>query len=329
MNSEMLVWGGFFALFFLLIGLDLFVFHRGSRVVTFSSAVGWTIFWVSLGMGFAGFIYVVFDHAWIGDGTRTGSQAASEYLTGYMLEESLSADNVFVMAALIGWFRIPAQHQHRVLFWGILGAIVFRGAMIAGGIWLTQKFTWLFYLLGAFLVFTGIKLALPGDEDDSPENSKIVRSVSRVMRVVHGDDHDGAFIKRRDGKLTFTILALALACIEVSDVIFAVDSVPAVLAVTNDSYIALTSNIFAILGLRSLYFVVVTALAKIHYLRFALAAILSFIGAKMILHDVLHIDHNLSLAVVGGILAIGIAASLIHRRREKRREANSRVRVLD
>jgi tellurite resistance protein TerC len=325
MSSEVMVWGGFFALFFLLIGLDLFVFHRGARVVTFTSAVYWTIFWVALGLGFSGFIYVAFENGWVGDGTRDGGQAATEYVTGYLLEESLSADNVFVMAALIGWFRIPAQHQHRVLFWGILGAIVFRGIFIAGGIWLTQQFTWLFYILGAFLVFTGIKLARPGDEDDSPENSRIVRSVSRVMRVVHGDDHEGHFIKRRDGKLTFTILALALACIEVSDIIFAIDSVPAVLAVTSDSYIALTSNIFAILGLRSLYFVVVAALAKIHYLRLALAAILSFIGAKMILHDVIHIHHLWSLVVVGSLLSLGIIASMVHRSREKQRDAESRV----
>ncbi len=319
-----MVWGGFFALFFLLIALDLFVFHRGSRVVTFPSAVAWTIFWVSLGCGFSGFVYLAFDRMWIGDGTLSGSEAAVQYLTGYVLEESLSADNVFVMAALIGWFRVPSQHQHRVLFWGILGAVVFRTIFIAGGIWLVEKFTWLFYVLGAFLVFTGVKLAKPGSEDDSPENSKIVRGVSRIMRVVHGDDHEGRFIMRRDGKLTFTVLALALASIEVSDIVFAIDSVPAVIAVTGDPYIALTSNIFAILGLRSLYFVVVTALAKIHYLRLSLAVILSFIGGKMILHEVVHVPSTTSLAVVGGILAIGITASLLHRRSDRLRDQASR-----
>jgi tellurite resistance protein TerC len=321
MSTELAVWGGFIALFLLLIGLDLFVFHRGARVVTFSSAVGWSIFWVGLGIGFCGFIYLAFEQGWVGGGERSGGQATSEYLTAYLLEKALSADNVFVMAALIGWFRVPAEHQHRVLFWGILGAIVFRAAMIGGGIWLTQQFTWLFYVLGAFLIFTGIKLARPGHEDDSPENSRIIRGVSRVMRVVHGDDHGGHFVVRRAGKLTFTTLALALACIEISDIIFAIDSVPAVLAVTDDSYIALTSNVFAILGLRSLYFVVVSALAKIHYLRFALAIILSYIGAKMILHGVVHIHHLLSLAIVGSILAVSIAASLVRRSRENRRMA--------
>jgi len=325
MSSEVLVWGGFFGLFLLLIGLDLFVFHRGSRVVTFPSAVGWTVFWVSIGTGFSGFVYLAFSNGWIGDGHLSGGEAVTQYLTGYVLEESLSADNVFVMAALIGWFRIPSQYQHRLLFWGILGAVVFRTGMIGGGIWLVQKFTWLFYILGAFLVFTGIKLALPGDDDDSPENSRIVRGVSRVMRVVHGDDHEGRFVMRRDGKLTFTVLALALACIEVSDVVFALDSVPAVLAVTGDSYIALTSNVFAILGLRSLYFVVVTALAKIHYLRFALAVILSFIGVKMILHEVIHVPSSISLAVVGVVLAIGIVASAIQRARSRGRE----IRIID
>jgi len=317
-------WIGFFALVALLLGIDLGLLHRENKEESFKSAVGWTIGWVALGLSFAGVVYLIYGNHWlgasmIGDRGRvaSGGEAAMVYVSAYLLEEALSVDNIFVMSLLFGSFRVPARYQHRVLFWGILGAIFFRVAMLGGGALLVKKFTWIFYVFGAYLVWQGLKL-FKGDDDEEAshlERSFAVRILRRVVRVVEGD-HGGKFLVRDShGHRALTTLAVCLFVVEITDVVFALDSIPAVLAVSQETFIMVTSNIFAILGLRSLYFVLAGAMAKFQYLKIALAVLLILIGGKMLAHDLYHMPHWLSLTLIAGILFVGVVASIIASRR--------------
>ena len=315
-------WLGFFALVALLLVLDLGVLHRSAKEPTLRSAAGWTAAWIAFGLAFSGVVFLIYEHNLLGAhlvgtarGTPGGADAAITYVSAYLLEQALSVDNVFVMALMFAAFRVPAKYQHRVLFWGILGAIVFRIAMLCGGAYLTARFSWLFYFFGAYLVWQGGGLLFEGDEeeDEGTEKSLVVRVLRRFVRIVDGD-HGGRFSVVIDGRRALTTVAVCLVVIELTDIVFALDSIPAVLTLSNDTFIIVTSNVFAIMGLRSLYFVLAAAMPKFRYLKVAIAVLLVVIGVKMIGH--FEIAPPYTLAVIGGIIAIGILASVIAARRE-------------
>jgi tellurite resistance protein TerC len=320
-------WLGFFALVALLLFLDLGVIHRRAREMSLRAAVGWTLAWVALGLAFSGVVYVIYEYHLAGVTLRSaspnpdGANAAITYVSAYLLEQALSIDNIFVMSLVFKNFKTPAKYQHRVLFWGILGAIGFRVFMLGGGAWIATKFDWVFYIFGGYLAWQGIKLLKANDEeeDEDPTKGPVVRFVRRFVRVVDGD-HGGKFSVRVDGRRALTTVALCLIMIELLDVVFAMDSIPAVLSVSQDRFIMITSNVFAILGLRSLYFVLAGAMAKFKYLKLALGVLLVAIGAKMIAHKWYYVPHTITLAVIAGIIAIGVLASVISTRRAAKSE---------
>jgi tellurite resistance protein TerC len=317
-------WLGFFALVALLLVLDLGILHRKATEPSLKSAAWWTVAWVCLGLSFAGVVYLIYENAWLGaqmatpatgNGAGGGSDAAITYVSAYLLEQALSIDNIFVMSLLFRSFRVPVKYQHRVLFWGILGAIVFRIAMLGGGAYLATRFTWVFYVFGAYLAWQGIKLFRDEDDDGGEhDRSLAVRALRRFVRIVDGD-HGGKFTVEIDGRRALTTVAVCLVVIELTDIVFALDSIPAVLSVSQDTFIMVTSNIFAIMGLRSLYFVLAGAMSKFKYLKIALAVLLILIGAKMIAHDFYAMSHALSLVLIAGIIGAGVLASVISNRR--------------
>ncbi len=278
-----------------------------------SSAVRWTLGWISVGVAFSGFVYFMYENHWygagLGDEALDGADAVSLYFTAYVLEKSLSVDNIFVISLIFTSLKVAPKQQRRILFWGILGALVFRTLMIVGGVWLIDHVAATFYFFGAILVFSGGRMLFGGDEDHEDEGW-FVRSARRVLPIAKGDFGD-RFRARVDGKLMLTQLSLALIAIELTDVVFAFDSVPAVLAISSDPFIVVTSNIFAILGLRSLYFVLASMMDRFHYLQVALAILLILIGAKLFAHDFVHISNTVSLSVVLGVVVLGIAASML------------------
>jgi tellurite resistance protein TerC len=307
MSAELLSWLVFAAVVVTLLTADLMFFRRSARADSLRRAAMWSAVFVGTGLLFSLFVAA----------TR-GRDAAFAYLTALLIEQSLSVDNLFVFLALFTYFGVPNAYQHRVLFWGIVGAWVMRGIFIFAGVALIAKFHWLIYLLGVLLIATGAKLWSGGDEEVHPERNLLVRWASRVLpftRSYHGD----SFLVRSEGKRRFTPLFLVLLAIESTDLMFAIDSVPAVLAVSQDAFVVFTSNIFAIMGLRALYFVVAGALKALRFLRPALALILVLVGVKMILQDVVDVPTVVSLAVVGAILVVGTAASLLLPAREQRR----------
>ena len=324
------LWLGFFTLVFVMLALDLGVFHRKAHEISLREALGWTTLWVSLGLSFSGFVYVMYENHWGGAGTHTtpnlnGVDAMVLYLTGYLLEESLSVDNLFVISLLMTSMRVPGKYQHRLLFWGILGALVFRGTMIFGGVWLVNRFTWTFYIFGGFLVISGIRMMFAGDDEEpEPEASWFFRIIRKVVPIAK-QDHGSRLLAKENGKVVFTYLAVALLSIELTDIVFAVDSVPAILAVTTEPFIVITSNVFAILGLRSLYFVLAGMMSKFRYLKTALSILLVIIGAKMLAHDIFHVPNLISLSVVVGVVGIGVATSFFVDRREFRRSQMMRA----
>ena len=292
-------WAGFIACVIFFLALDLGVFHREARVVRFREAMGWSFLWFSLAMAFAGLIKA----------TRPRGEAI-EFVTGYLIELSLSMDNVFVIALILAYFRVPKEQQHRVLFWGILGALFMRGAMIGLGAALIRQFHWTLYVMGGFLVFTGIKMLFVDDDGVHPEKNLFIRLAKRFFPVSH--DFDGQrFVTQLNGRRALTPLALVLVMVETTDLIFAVDSIPAIFAVTQNTFIVFTSNVFAILGLRSLYFLLAGAIGYFRYLKVGLAIVLAFIGVKMLLGiwDI-EIRTGVSLAVVVTLILLSMAASI-------------------
>ena len=304
-----ILWIGFLLLVALFLALDLGVFHRQQHVVGFREAMAWTAVWIACSLAFNVFIYVAYDNHWLGLGTlpfqaTNGREAALSYLTAYVLEKSLSLDNIFVFAVIFGSFGVHPLYQHRVLFWGIIGAVVLRGIMITAGVAALQHLEWLTYVFGMFLLFTGWKMLRHDMEEEShPEKSWVVRAARRVLPM-HNEYREGHFTVVFGGKRLFTPLAIVLIVVESSDVMFAVDSVPAVLAVTKDTFIAFTSNIFAILGLRAMYFALAGVLRKFRYLHQSLAILLGYIGVKMLLQHHWHIPTALSLGVIALILQL-------------------------
>jgi tellurite resistance protein TerC len=303
MEHSVWEWGGFLAVIVALLALDLGVLNRKDHVIGTREALGWSALWIALGLAFGGFVWAQY-----------GGESGLEYLTGYVIEKSLSVDNIFVFVVIFGSLGIPAIYQHRVLFWGIVTALVLRGVMIAGGAALLHRFHWIIYVFGAFLVLTGVKLFLTRGSVPHPEQSAAFKALRRVVPATSRfDGHK--FFTRENGKRVATPLFFALAVIELTDVVFAVDSIPAIFAVTDDPFIVFTSNIFAIMGLRSLYFLLASYVEKFVYLKPSLAVILVFVGAKMGLSGVVKIHAGASLAVVLGVLAVGVVASILRVRR--------------
>jgi tellurite resistance protein TerC len=341
----------FIALVLVLLGLDLGVFHRKAHVVSLKESLGWSVVWIALGLSFTGLIYVAYENHWAGIGSAVdpvdgqindGRNAALKYVTGYVVEKSLSVDNIFVIAMLFGFFAVPAIYQHRVLFWGILGALVMRGAMIALGARLIAEFHWVLYAFGVLLILSAVKMLIMKTDHTDPNHNIIVRLVRRWFPITdrfHGEHFivragapasheaetptskpvtDARVDGAKPGTLMLTPLALALIMVETTDLIFAVDSIPAIFAITADPFLVFTSNVFAILGLRSLYFALAGMLGAFRYLKPALATVLAVVGVKMLiapwLKELLGANFNLYLlGVVLGILAIGVAASLLGR----------------
>jgi len=299
MATNIWFWVGFIAFVLAMLSLDLGVFNRTPHVVKPKEALIWTSVWVSLALLFALGLAVFVDR-----------QTALTFLTGYVVEESLSIDNIFVIVLIFQYFAVPAQFQHRVLFWGILGALVMRGIFIAIGAALLARFEWIIFVFGALLVFTGIRMALKQDEEFDGEQNPVVKFVRRFLPVTDG--YRGKhFFTMENGKRYATPLFLVLVLVEATDLIFAVDSIPAIFGITRDPFIVFTSNIFAIMGLRSLFFLLASVVTKFHLLKYGLAIILTFVGTKMILEHWVHIPIVLSLAIVLGVLVLSIVASLI------------------
>jgi tellurite resistance protein TerC len=299
MSTSPVLWAAFNGFVLLMLALDLGVFHRKSHAVKVKEAMVWTVVWIVLS-----FVFAVGVYFW------RGTETALQFAAGYLIEKSLSVDNLFVFLVLFSYFKVPPAYQHKVLFWGILGALVMRAALIAVGAALISRFHWTMYIFGGFLVFTGLKLALQKGEGVHPERNVVVKLFRRIWPVT---DHyaEGRFFVKQDGRRLATPLFLVLLTVEFTDLVFALDSIPAIFAVTPDPFIVYTSNVFAILGLRSLYFALAGVMDLFHHLKLGLAAILGFVGVKMLLADLFPIPIGVSLAVVGAILLVSILASLI------------------
>lgn len=308
MQESIWLWIGFNLFVLFMLALDLGVFHRKSHTVSTKEAITWSLVWISLSLVFNAIIYFFWD-SMVPNSQYTNNEAALAFLTGYLIEKSLSVDNIFVFILIFSFFAVPAAYQHRVLFWGILGALVMRGILIGVGSALLKEFHWIIYIFGAFLVFTGIRMSMHHDEDIQPDKNPVVKFFRRFMPVTENFEEDKFFI-RRAGKLFATPLFLILLIVESTDLIFAVDSIPAIFAVTLDPFIVYTSNVFAILGLRALYFLLANVMGKFQYLKFGLSAVLVFVGIKMVIVDFYKIPIGLSLGVIAGILTTSILASL-------------------
>ena len=305
MSNEAWLWTIFGVVVVGVMALDLGVFHRKSREIGFKEALAWSAVWIALALGFMALI------VWL-----RGRQPALEFLTGYVIEESLSVDNLFVFLMLFSFFRVPKQHQHDVLFWGILGAVVMRLVFIVAGVALINRFHWIIYIFGAVLVYSGVKMAFKQNDDIHPESNPVLKLFRRFFPVTK-DYHGKSFFVRLEGRRFATPLFVVLLVVETTDLIFAVDSIPAVLAITRDPFIVYTSNIFAILGLRALYFALAGVMNLFHHLHYGLSAILVFVGAKMILGHWYEIPTGIALGVVAVLLALSIVASLVWPEKKK------------
>jgi len=299
MSSQALFWIGFNVFVVAMLVLDLGVFHRRSHAIKIKEALIWSGVWVSLALLFNLGIYFA-----------KGPHAALQFLTGYLIEQSLSVDNLFVFLLILSYFHVPTQYQHKVLFWGILGAVVMRVVFIITGITLIQKFHWIIYIFGGFLILSGIKLALQEDKEIHPEKNPVLKLFRRFMPVTK-NYRNGDFFVRVNKKYLATPLFIVLLVIETTDVMFALDSIPAILAITTDPFIAYTSNVFAILGLRSIYFALAGVMQLFHYLRYGLCIILVFVGAKMLLSNVYKVPVEVALGVIAGVLLISVIASIV------------------
>ena len=299
------LWIGFTAFVLAMLALDLGVFHRNAHEVSFREATAWTTVWIGLALGFNGLVYEWF-----------GPQRGLEFTTGYLIEKALAVDNIFVIYAIFAYFAVPLGYQHRVLFWGILGALVMRGIFILAGAALLYKFHWILYVFGASLVVTAIKLLVMSEGGLEPEKNPVVRLFRRFVRTTN-EYHGSRFTVRKGGVLYATPLLVVLVLIEWTDLVFAVDSIPAIFAVTSDPFIVYTSNIFAILGLRSMFFMLAGVIGKFWLLKPSLALVLGFVGVKMLLLDVYKIPIEVSLAVVASMILFAILGSLAFPRRPK------------
>ncbi|MEY2692680.1 MAG: hypothetical protein RIT03_1070 [Bacteroidota bacterium] len=307
----MLLWTLFIGTVLLFLALDLGVFHKNAEIISNKNAAKWTLIWAVVSLCFSGIIYLVYQANAVNNPENYSPlEATLKYITGYVVELSLSADNIFVIAVIFSSFKIAQKHQHRILFWGILGAIVFRGILIFFGTLLVHQFEWISYVFGGFLVFTALKMLFKKDEESfDPKHSTAYKLIGKFIPVTHAANQNQFFILDH-GKRLATPLFIALLVIEIMDVVFALDSVPAILSITADPFLVFSSNIFAILGLRSLYFFLANMLAKFAYLEYSIIAILSFIGLKMLIKEILPIAEWLSLLIIVLSLSLGILTSL-------------------
>lgn len=338
----LIAWGLFLLFVFAVLAIDLFVLNKEAHAVSVKEAFAFTGVLAVLAIAFSGLVYVAYDQHWLGLGlavdaidkqVNDGRLAAVKFLTGYLIELSLSTDNVFVIALIFQHLKIPAMYQHRTLFWGVLGALVMRGVLIVVGAQLVARYHWVLYLFGAFLVYTAIKLLFQKESAEGPDETGVVKLIRRFFPVTATlqEDH---FTVRLDGRLFLTPLAIALILVETTDLVFALDSIPAIFAITADPFLVFTSNVFAILGLRSLYFALAGAMDKFRYLKVSLAVILAVVGLKMLLADVLKDqlgpNANLFLLVlVFAILLGGIVASAAADAASKKRDASEGARGSD
>jgi tellurite resistance protein TerC len=300
MEHSIWAWIGFNIFILIMLGIDLGLFNRKAHSITYKEATTWSIVWITLAMIFGAGIFHFF-----------GSQKGLEYLTGYLIEKSLSVDNLFVFLLIFSYFKVPSQYQHRVLFWGVLGALIMRAVMIFLGAALINNFSWVIYIFGAFLVYTGIKMFSQKEAQINPEENAMLRVVRRFVPITRHYE-EAKFFTRVDGRLHGTLLLMVLVIVEATDLVFAVDSIPAIFAVTRDTFIVYTSNVFAILGLRSLYFLLAGVIEKFHYLKVGLAIVLTFIGVKMLVVALgVHIPITLSLGIVALVLIGSVIASII------------------
>jgi tellurite resistance protein TerC len=298
-SDHVLLWIAFNVFVLGMLALDLGVFHRKAHSVSVREAVAWSIVWVALSLVFNAGVYYV-----------SGPEKALEFLTGYLIEKALSVDNLFLFIVIFSYFAVPAVYHHRVLFWGIIGALIMRAIFIATGVVLLNAFHWMIYVFGGFLVVTGVKMFFAGDEEVQPDKNPVLRLLHRFVAVTK-EYHGQRFFVRSNGRLRATPLLLVLVVVETTDVIFAVDSIPAILAITPDPFIVYSSNVFAILGLRALYFLLAGILGKFAYLKVGLSFVLCFVGVKMMLADVYKVPIAVSLAVIAAILTVSIIASLL------------------
>lgn len=307
----MIVWGLFLATIIFFLALDLGVFNRTSHVIKTKEAFIWTSIWVSVALAFSGVIYWLFTDELIANPTSlTPDKAVLKYITGYLIELSLSIDNVFVIAVIFSAFSIPDKYQHRVLFWGILGAIVFRSLMIFFGVALINKFDWIIYVFGVFLLYTAYKMATSSSSEFNPKKSLAFRYIKKLFPITQKYEGQKFFINRM-GLTAATPLFVVLVIIELTDILFALDSIPAILAITADPFIVFSSNILAILGLRSMYFLISRMLTKFRFIHYSLVVILAFVGVKMILTHYIEIPEWLSLGLIFAALSSGVLASLL------------------
>jgi tellurite resistance protein TerC len=309
--NQIWLWVGFNAFVLLMLAMDLFLFHREAHEVKVREAAAWSTFWVLLSLAFNGLVYHF-----------RGPDAGLEFLTGYLLEKALSVDNIFVFVLIFSYFQVPARYQHRVLFWGVLGALVMRAAMILAGTYLIHHFHWIIYVFGAFLVFTGIRMARQDETDFEPESNPVMGLIRRFIPVSASYHGQKFFAQERsaDGSLlrrVATPLFVVLVLVETTDLIFAVDSIPAVFAVTTDPFIVYTSNVFAILGLRALYFLLAGVIHKFHYLKIGLSVVLVLVGLKMLVSGIYVVPIALSLGVIALVLGVSVAASLMFPKAEE------------
>ncbi|NJM94884.1 MAG: TerC family protein [Cytophagales bacterium] len=314
---QIVYWVLFVGLIIALLLLDLLVVNRENKKVTIRAALLWSVFWIALSLSFNVLVYF-----W------KGQQPALEFLTGYLIEKSLSVDNLFVFLVIFTFFKVPDEYQHKVLFWGILGALVFRALFIFLGISLLERFHFFIYILGAFLVYAGVKLVVSNEEVYDPNSSRIYRWLRKILPILK-DFKGDAFFVLHGGKLFFTPLFVVLVLIETTDIMFALDSIPAILAVSKDPFIVFSSNIFAILGLRALYFALAGIMGLFHYLKYALAIVLSFIGVKIIIADYFHIPTPIALSVVGGVLVLSIILSFLFPKPEEEEVQEPSKEALD
>ena len=315
-KNDMIVWIVFIVFVLIFLALDLGVFHKNDHVIKSKEAGIWTAIWVTVAFSFSGVIYWLFNSGMIDNPTGlTPNNAVLKYITGYLIELSLSVDNIFVIAVIFSSFKIPPLYQHRVLFWGILGAIVFRALMIFFGVALITKFEWIIYIFGIFLLYTAFNM-LKGDDDDfDPKKSFVFKMIKKIYPVTSKMNGHAFFVKRM-GVNAATPLFVALIVIELTDILFALDSIPAILAITADPFIVFTSNILAILGLRSMYFLISRMLEKFRYINYSLVVILAFVGLKMLFSHYIELPEWVSLTVISVALASGVLASMFIKERE-------------
>ena len=316
MPSNWLFWVLFNLFVLALLALDLGVFHRQKHVVGFREAIGWTLVWISLAAGFAVLIYF-FGHTMVGGRARPNSELSLEFIAGYLIEQSLSVDNLFVFLLIFRYFRVPRSLQHEVLFWGILGALIMRAIFIVAGITLLNRFHWFIYVFGAILIYSGFKLLGQKDAEIKPEANLVLRGFRKLFPLTKDFEGSKFFVRR--GLVRYaTPLAVVLIVVETTDLLFATDSIPAVLAVTREPFIVYTSNVFAILGLRSLYFALAGMIEVFHFLHYGLSLILIFIGVKMLASGYMQIPIGVALGVVAGVLLISILLSLLFPKRKQK-----------